>query len=224
MKEALKAEFDKLKPMTAKEKAEYIWEYYRLHIIIFAVIALFTYSVLDAAVFNPPKDVFLGLAVYGPFVEQETADAIQLDLQNALLPEELEGSAKVYVTDFFLDNMPSDFVTANTEKFFAMCTARELDIIIAPAEHFTLLAENEYLFDLSDLNGIDYNVSDMFFCARQDGGADSARPVGIALENAPFLNRPYLNETDFFLGVIINTPRIDAAVSAVNYILNFKEA
>jgi hypothetical protein len=67
-RESVKEEIAKLKKMNAQEKRQYIWEYYKLHLLILGVMVFLSVSIFNL-IFNPPKREYLYVAWLGPLVD-----------------------------------------------------------------------------------------------------------------------------------------------------------
>jgi len=222
MKKAIRIELDKLKQMNFKEKREYLWEYYRIHLFITLAVLLFTYAVIDAVVLNPYIPPYLGVAVYGPFVSQDFVDETQQQLTDAIMPEEirLAQTEKIYVTNFFFDEAQgSSMNVAMSERFAAMCMTNEIDIIIASKDDTITFAENEFLLDLSTVVGINYEgQEDKKLYQTNEAGVSYL--AAIALDKSRLFANEFIGETEFYISVIISTLKQEQAARAINFILS----
>lgn len=69
MKKWLRAEWEKLAPMTWKQRWEYIWEYYKLALIAAAVLIVFTVSMVRSSLYQQKK-----LLISGIFINTTTTE------------------------------------------------------------------------------------------------------------------------------------------------------
>jgi len=223
IKKSINEELGKLKGMTGKEKADYIWEYYHIHFFVILFILLFVWAVLDATVIHPTKPTYLGLGIYGPYVETGTLTEIEQDLTVLMMTDEEMAESSVYVTNFFMGDEQDYYARANRDKFVAMCSAQELDVIVSPKEQFIEFARNDYLVDLSLVDGIDYPTEDMLYSAVEGDSENPGTeyPFGIPLAGTKFLDRGYLasNMQELYIGVIINTKRPEQAIEAIGLVI-----
>lgn len=217
MLEKLKAELNKLKGMTFKEKLDYIWEYYRIQIIIAVCVIALILSILNAFIFNPQKSIHTGMAFYGPFISQEILDNIELTMTTDLVSE--NENSKVYVTNFVMDEADMSYSYISVQKFVAMCSAQEIDIVISPKDQFIQNANRDYFVDLSTVEGIGFPLDEMLYTNMEDD-PDTLYPFGIPLKGSAFLKEMGLITDNLYLGIFISTPRLEESIEAVNYILS----
>lgn len=217
MSELIKAEFKKLKEMSLKEKLDYIWEYYHYHIIIIAVVLAITFSLLNSLVFNPMKQIYLGIAFYGPYVVEESLDEMDVTLTDYLVDNKED--YKVYISDFYLDESNPNYLSVAIQKFYAMCSAQEIDIFIALKDQFIQIANQDFLLDLSKVEGVDFPVDEMLHTHMEDD-PDTMYPFGIPLKDSEFLKSLGFNTDDLYLGVVANTKRSEESAGAISYIVS----
>jgi hypothetical protein len=141
---------DKFKNMTRRELAEYIWDYYKLHIIT-AVIVLFMISgLVNTFIVNPAKHTYIGVAVCGEFANRESMDALRALFTGALVPEDRQNRWETLAENFFTDLNPQASM-AMSSRFAAFMMMGELDILIASRETFDDMILQEVLLPLDDL-------------------------------------------------------------------------
>lgn len=216
MSEKVNAEISKLKEMNLKEKLEYIWAYYNYHIIISGVILAMILSLLNSLVFNPQKKTYLGVAFYGPFVSDEAIDEMDFAMTDYLV--ENKEDFKVYINDFYLDESNPNYLSVAIQKFYAMCSAQEIDIVISLKDQFIQIANQDFYLDLSKMEGVDFPVDAMLYTHMEED-PDTMYPFGIPLEDSVLLKNLGFNTDDLYLGVIANTKRAEESVEAISYIL-----
>ena len=69
MKKWLRTEWEKLAPMTGKQRLEYIWEYYKLPLIAIAVLIVFTVSMIQNSMYRKKE-----LLISGIFINTTTTE------------------------------------------------------------------------------------------------------------------------------------------------------
>ncbi|NMA83464.1 MAG: hypothetical protein GX962_06330, partial [Epulopiscium sp.] len=92
-----------LKNMTFKEKVDHIWEYYRIHILVSAMVLFFVGSMLNHLVFNPPKDAGIYVAFLGRFMDMEEIEDLQDRLTEEIVKDETEkteGKVEFFMLDY----------------------------------------------------------------------------------------------------------------------------
>ncbi|GAB2553776.1 hypothetical protein [Gracilibacillus alcaliphilus] len=132
-----------LKTMTFKEAVDYIWEYYKLHIIGTILGVAFLWSIL-ATVLGEKEETYQ-MTVVGQ-VSYDTAEAFSEDLNER------------YFDDFrvLVDNMISgdgtlaDMNYAEVQKFWANMGANMVDVIVAAEPLVEQLHEQEGLMPVEE--------------------------------------------------------------------------
>ena len=134
------------KQLTRKEKVEFIWDYYKLHIIGAAVALFFIGSLLNHYIFNPPKPDYVVTAFYGIPVFNAQAD--QYDEALNVWISTLSPGEKSQSHIFSGSDTMDMYTMAEAQKFMALIAAGELDIMILNRENYAAFRE-EGLFDAS---------------------------------------------------------------------------
>ncbi|MFC6465129.1 hypothetical protein ACFP65_09155 [Marinilactibacillus sp. GCM10026970] len=154
---------------TKKEKFDYLWEYYKWHVVsIIAAIFFVIYIIFQ--ILNQPQISF-HIGVLGPETTAEQNAEMSSDLKALLDPEDEQGDMLVTVT--------AEGQLA--ERFFAQLTAAEYDIILMTEVGFSQFADNQSMQGI-DLTGID--EEDLFYA---EGSQDV---IGISSNAIPFFE-PY---------------------------------
>jgi hypothetical protein len=145
--EKARAEGEKLKPMRFREKLDYIWEYYKIQIIIAVVVLIFIGTGVYNTWINPPKAVVLSLAWLAGYEHTENLDALSARLIEILTDDPERQTVEIAM---FADTGNPEYDVAMQQRFIAMLAARDIDIIIATREDVQILAEAEIAADLSE--------------------------------------------------------------------------
>ncbi|WP_423188886.1 hypothetical protein ACO1PF_09880 [Alkalibacterium sp. f15] len=137
---------------TKKEKFEYLWGYYRWH-VIFSVLALFFVGYLFEDWMNRPITVF-HVTVLAPEVVQQEAPNLTDDLNDLLEPE---GRNETAYATFTAHGQTAD-------RFVAQITAAEYDVILMNQTDFEEYAayDNMMSFRLTGLSEEDYYQPDNY--------------------------------------------------------------
>ena len=214
-------EMDKIKSMKGKKKREYIWEYYKIHIIATAFFLIVAGSLFNDIVLNPPPDAALTVAWMG-FEFDENLNIFRETIYPVVV-EDPENET-VQIITFFLGGGDPQMDMAMLTRFAAMTAAAELDIVIGD-----MVYHDEYGYTnlgLAPLNsfadvrpflneaGISLDTDDLIFY-EEDG-----EPIAVGV---PLSAVPIFNEIDFFpmeryLGVVVNTRRREEVVEVMRYL------
>ena len=212
-KERLKSDWETIKSLKGRKRWDHIWEYYKLVIIGVVVLLLLLGSIVNNIV-NPPPSTALNIAWSYGFQMPEFYDDLTDELLNRLSldPKKFRIDAFPF---FITGDVQIDM--ANIQRFAAMITVGDLDIVIGTLEAIESYVEQEILIDLQSLlppgteglllEGVD--------------GISSVYAVSI-------LNSQILNDTDFFyfeewgppyLGVFVNGSRMENVKKVIDELL-----
>ncbi len=139
------------KDMTFSEKADHIWEYYKIHIIAGIAGLIVLWSLLDIYVLNPAPDIALDISVR---VEQGYySDAYGQELTELLTPIVVNPGENEAVNVELLstDNADPQAQMAMEAKFMGKAEIEELDIIVIGEDLYEYMVGNGYFMDLDDL-------------------------------------------------------------------------
>jgi hypothetical protein len=144
----LNAERVKLKEMNFREKREYIWEYYKIHIIMGAVLVFVIGSLINSWFINPPKEEYLGLGWVSGFEEYQRVDDFSGVLSAALV-EDIERQTIPVTTFFSMGDPQADM--AMGQRFAAMMAAGQLDVLFLDGETVKGMARNGMILPVEDM-------------------------------------------------------------------------
>lgn len=197
------------KDLSKKKKFEYIWDYYKLHIIgtILAVLALS--SLIYTMFIRIPDTNFCGVAIYGQFLSALNTDKMTADLNKELnLPEH----TSVQLQDFYSDSTDV-MVEANlNQKFNTYVYALEFHLLLSNAENTKNFTQVEYTTPITDYLS-DEKVNELrkkgLVLDAKDPETGELKPYGINLKNSKILKKYNLfqNDTPYisFVPIVDNT-------------------
>ena len=143
LKEKFHLEIAKLRSMSFKEKLEYIWEYYKLHIIAFCIIAAIMGSLLNTWVFNPPPETALFISWNSGLLLENHMTDLSEAMEERLLNE--NENKKVVVTWMFVDINDPTSVMTSINQLAAMVSARMVDVFLVNSATLLEYAEIGYI-------------------------------------------------------------------------------
>ena len=225
--------------MNAAEKADYIFSYYKLPIIL---AFLFAYVLCYGAYRHfSRKEVALYVACANVAVSEDMADILSEGFVRFRGMNVRKSETYVY-HNLYLSENPSlanhEYAYASRLKLLAATNAEQMDVVLMNREAYNLLSENGYLLDLSaclsqenpnlyqrlqrrlvenkvilEDNGVEVAL----------GKAENYRATAIREKNAldisqfpVFVNAGFTDS--IFLGVIRNSPRIAADLEYIAYL------
>jgi len=145
-KEHSRVEKKKLKEMTLKEKIEYIWEYYKIHIIS-AVIVIFIAGSIINGILNPPVPAYAGVAFYETYLGEDFEAEFTATLNGALVEDT---SIETVYAHFLLSGGDPSVEMALSQKLMAMLVSHELDVIVIETEMIERFIYDGMLMPLSE--------------------------------------------------------------------------
>lgn len=222
-RKGLKHERAKLKTMNFREKREYIWEYYKIHIMVVLFLVFMFGSLINSWFINPPKKEYLQIAWISGYETQEHMDALARHLTEQLVedPEREE----VLITSFTLSDDAS-YNNMMYQKLVAMVSSGQIDAFITDAEalkdmaaggYFALL--DETLAKLAEWNPTlsghltEQIVYADYFPDEDAPGENGA--YGLPLMNCALFKTLGFYEQELFLSITVNSNKTDISARAL---------
>ena len=232
---ALKASFQK---MSLADKADYIFTYYRLPIVVSLVLLYFVCSTVYRQVTK--KEVVL----YTALLNISTGDSFESQLNKGFISatgaEPKKAEVYLYKGLYMTDNPSTEnheYWYASKLKLMAAIEAKQLDIVLMNREAYDVYSQDGYLLDLSDLlsqddslyrfmepyltsntvvledNSIEYALNE----AHRYYAVTEEVTNGIDVSEFPIFQEAGFPDSVYF-GVIANTPRFPAIIQYIEYL------
>jgi len=223
MKVRFREELQKIKSMQGREKRQYIWDYYKFHIIGTIIGVLMLGSLINDTIINPPPSSALTIAWMAGFELDERLNALE-DVLHPIVVGDTDRE-RIMIIPFHIVGEPQNDM-AQMQRFQAMLAAREIDIVIGHYEH---VIDEEMDIDVrrlglapawgfSDLRPILVEAgvtADAFiFCYDEEYGVPFA--FATPLEGSALFTALEIPTEDRYLGVIVNTARHEQVVAAIH--------
>ena len=179
-----------LKTMTRKEKKDYIWYYYKSHMMmgLFAVVLV---GSLIYDVMTKDKIIF-SLTLFG-----EAESGVQI--------EEIQQDLTQLVTDLY------------QQKMISQIAAQELDLVIMGESDFGFYAEEKMFEALNEISGIDWNLVEETQLIKDE---QTDLVYGIKMAGSQLLNRINYDTNGKVLALINNSLNKEMAVDVINQLLS----
>jgi len=222
----VRLEIAKLRTMSFKEKAEYIWEYYKLLLIGIGVFLLIIGSIINTMFINPPAQTALLIEWSADFVLHEQLE----DLAGALTEHIVDESVNevVLASLFFEVAEDPQMHMAMVSRRVAMIAAGELDVFIQNAAQLEETAMMGLVMPLENmLSDIEARyplvfgtIGENLVYARYDlhetdGLGGQERVVGIDIGGSPLLRELGFHERELIFSVVTNSNRLGNALSTL---------
>ena len=196
------------------EKLDYIWTYYKLHILGTLILIFFVGSYISAQINR--QDVYCNITYVGNSINVEDLTPTKNKLNDILL-----NNNKKLVINFdsiFTDDKSSAGI-AMTEKLHVNIAAQQIDIAIVNKEFFEKNFSSEMFLNLESLNGFSMlPLSNHELIKKTDNNGNNGT-YGISVKNLKLLNDIHFPNDDNIVVVISNTEHNDAVVNVLKTFL-----
>lgn len=240
LKQKASPELEKLKTLHGLQKIRYIWDYYKLPIVVLCILLY-----------------ILGYSLYGHFTHKETilytalvnvsaSDSLTEQLSTGFLDSLDQDTSKttmqlytgLYLTDDET-NPYHEYTYASRMKILASIDGKQLDVVLMNKEAFDAFSQNGYLCDLEELlssEDVDlYNRLKPHLVTNtvilEDNSTDlqldpsityqavtEEHPFGLDLSQTSMISDAGFSDI-VYLGIIANSPRTEEAIDYVRYLL-----
>lgn len=138
----MKKETSKFKQLDNKQKLQYIWDYYKIHIIATAAIICIIFSITSTILKNKAVDLYVA------YINIVTTDELLSSIDDAT------GLSISNYTDMLITEDPSgddfQYAYASSVKLMSAISAGNLDIIVADSYGINMANSSEYLCNIKD--------------------------------------------------------------------------
>ena len=240
LKQKASPELEKLKTLHGPQKIRYIWDYYKLPIVVLCILLY-----------------ILGYSLYGHFTHKEkilytalvnvsASDSLTEQLSTGFLDSLDQDTSKttmqlytgLYLTDDET-NPYHEYTYASRMKILASIDGKQLDVVLMNKEAFDAFSQNGYLCDLEELlssEDVDlYNRLKPHLVTNtvilEDNSTDlqldpsityqavtEEHPFGLDLSQTSMISDAGFSDI-VYLGIIANSPRTEEAIDYVRYML-----
>ena len=240
LKQKASPELEKLKTLHGPQKIRYIWDYYKLPIVVLCILLY-----------------ILGYSLYGHFTHKEkilytalvnvsASDSLTEQLSTGFLDSLDQDTSKttmqlytgLYLTDDET-NPYHEYTYASRMKILASIDGKQLDVVLMNKEAFDAFSQNGYLCDLEELlssEDVDlYNRLKPHLVTNtvilEDNSTDlqldpsityqavtEEHPFGLDLSQKSMISDAGFSDI-VYLGIIANSPRTEEAIDYVRYLL-----
>ena len=240
LKQKASPELEKLKTLHGPQKIRYIWDYYKLPIVVLCILLY-----------------ILGYSLYGHFTHKEkilytalvnvsASDSLTEQLSTGFLDSLDQDTSKttmqlytgLYLTDDET-NPYHEYTYASRMKILASIDGKQLDVVLMNKEAFDAFSQNGYLCDLEEL--LSSEDVDLYHRLKphlvtntvilEDNSTDlqlypsityqavtEEHPFGLDLSQTSMISNAGFSDI-VYLGIIANSPRTEEAIDYVRYLL-----
>jgi len=208
-----------LSSMSKKKKAEYIWEYYKLHIIAVFVIIFIVASFIHGQITK--VDYVFNLTLIGNNVDDNKKTEVAKHLTNFVIKNgeqkkqaiidviPLEGSSKANAS----------MSSISTQKFIANISVGGIDVIILDKAMFQSFATKGMFLRLDNISQL--SLASIKNEKLQAIGDDKVKAVyAINADNIKILKDMGFDTDNMVIGIISTCKQKDKAASVLKWLLN----
>ncbi|QUH30512.1 hypothetical protein [Vallitalea guaymasensis] len=219
MKKSNKAKF---KELTRKEKVEYIWEYYKLHIFAGIFVLIVIGSFLNIWVFNPPPKSAVSVNFVGSSIFADNTEPLEKELNPIIVTEEM-GNKKVFINTYIFGMKDPQMQMATQTKFIANISARELDVLILDKEQFDSLVLQGSMLPLDQVFSEDElgKLTDRLLKGKSEEDTNE-QIYGIDITDIEKIKTVMVGDSDIVIGVVSNTLKIEESKKVIKWFLEME--
>ncbi|MBU3145273.1 hypothetical protein [Clostridium sp. CF012] len=143
-----------LKSMSNKKKVEYIWEYYKLHIIGVLAAIFIAVSFIHGQITR--IDYVFNLALVGNNVDENKKTEVEKQLTNIVIKAgERKKQARIEVIPLEGSSKANALMSnGNTQKFIAEISVGEIDLVVLDKSMFESFVKQDMFSRLDNIRGL----------------------------------------------------------------------
>jgi hypothetical protein len=208
----------KMKNMNTREKMGYIWDYYKIHIIlsaaVLAVAVLFIHSIISA------PDRVLNVVLMGEQMNIEDMERFNKEAEEGLLGK--SAGRKAIDVQFLYSTSDKDdpLVLQSMQKFTILMAAGDIDILVLGRQDFEAYSKSGMFLNLEQVDGITAGNGNFKNAIIRAAGSDGREaPYGIDAGFISALKDMGYDSEGKVMCVASNSKRLDMAGEFLNWII-----
>ena len=233
-------EMEKLKNLHGLKKVQYIWDYYKLPMVVLCIflyiIAYFLYRHFAH------KETVLYTALVNVSASESLTAQLSTDFLDYLEKDTSQNTMQLYTGLYLTDdetNPYHEYTYASRMKILAAIDGEQLDVVLMNKEAFDAFSQNGYLCDLlellSDIDTVLLNEWKPYLVTNtiilEDNSVDlqfdpsipyqavtEEHPVGLDMSQSGLIGEAMFDDT-VYLGIIANSPRKETAIDYIKYLM-----
>ena len=197
------------------EKVDYIWTYYKIHIIGFLVLFFFVGSYISNLINK--QEIYCNITYVGKAINAQELEPIKNTLSDNLLQN---SKKQVILFDSIFTDIDTQAGIAMKEKLHVNIAAQQIDLAIVNKEFFETNFSSEMFLNLETLNGFsEIPISNHELVKKTDSNGNNGI-YGISVKNLNLLKDVHYANDDNILVVISNTEHKDAVMNMLKTFLS----
>ncbi len=232
---------EKLKTLKGKKKIQYIWDYYKLPLVILGIL-LYIFGYISYNRFSY-KDTILYMALVNVNAGETLTKELSTDFLDYQNLNPSKNKLELYTGLYLTDNEQSDYYPytyASRIKILATIDGKLLDVVLMNKEAFDAFSQNGYLYDLEELlcqtdsllyHTVQSDLATNIFILEDNAAECQLDPsvsyyalteehyYGMDLSRTEFIGSAGFKEP-VYLGIIANSPHVDTAIAYIKYLFS----
>lgn len=208
-----RTEWGKLRVMSFRDKRQYIWEYYKVHIFIFAIVGFIIGSLINVWFINPPKRDYLYIAWLDlQFVSSAQLERLGHNLDIIVTDPD---RYQVLATSYAMTDNP-ELNMALQSRFTALLSTGSIDVFLTPQEGVQELAVHGMIRPISFVMEEVYKINPELYAYLTDRlliltftseGAEAymTEPMAISMADSPLFPYLEIDASDLYFAMVINS-------------------
>ena len=218
LKNEAREEQAKLKKMSFRDKLWYIWEYYKIHMLIGCVILFFLYAL--GTIFY--QKIFTSQLFFIVMNDRSGSEADYEGLANEFKTrmgygkkDKVEVDSSLYIS---FEESTSQLDYASLAKVTAIVASKDLDVLISDSPAVEHYASNGAFLNLEEVLPADLwdMVKDDVYMAKDENG--NSFPAAISLDDSYFHEKTGTQMEEAYFSLINNSTRTDTAFEFLRYL------
>ncbi len=215
-------EKEKLREMKLKDKIDYIWEYYRLPIIL-VVVALALAAYFIYGLLHPAASTQFYAAMINNSIDNEVLNEYSTEFSERLKLDPKKEIIELNTNYVFQDDTQNQYSMSMKEALITYVSAKEIDVIIAPESQFNAYSYNGFFSKLSDKLPTDVysSLTDQFYMSGTEDDAEK-NAYGIYLTNTKLYKNNADNTDPYILGIVGNSQHEENVIEFIRFLFEDK--
>lgn len=205
--------------MSKKKKAEYIWEYYKLHIIGVLVLICIIGSIIHGQITK--VDYVFNLTMLGNTVDTNKMTDLETQLTSVVVKDG-DKKKQATISNMSLgdsNNSDSAMSSQYMQKFVAQLSVGELDVVILDKDMFESFVKQDMFLRLDNISGLDLaSIKSEKIEASETNKTKAVYAIN-AKDIKIFKNIGF-DTTNKVIGIISSTKQKNNSVSVLKWLLN----
>ena len=214
-----------LKGMSRKKKAEYIWDYYKIHIICIIAIIFIVGSIINSQMTK--IDYVFNLTMFGSSVDENKSTELEKQLTK-LVVKDGEERKEATVANIPIDGSSSDNASISSQymqKFVAQVSVGDIDLLVLDKVMFESLVKKDIFLKLNNISQLDLDSikNEKIEASGSDSNSNSNKAVYAinVQDNKMFKDMGYDTQSKV-IGIVSTSKQKDRAILVVKWLLNVK--